>query len=705
MSGFKLIAIRPIKVEDTKLLKVLKEKKIYQFYSDYSFLDSNQKEVSGDEVVSSIKYTPSVPSDLFSLGGTNINVSAIVGKNGCGKSSLIELLFVTLYNLSVKLNILTEVENDEYVIEKLVPINGVEVHIYYSIDDCIFCLKMNNNEAPEFSLVEWKEKAEKRDFNQCKLLKTPKENLKKFFFYSIAINYSIYGLNSNQMGIWIKSLFHKNDGYQTPVVINPYRNKGNFDINIELYLAKQRLLSNLLRLTSEDSEGKSHLYLTDSQKVELLTFSLNENKIEYAFRTGGKESDIIKFDDFFKIENKDVLLKKIFKAFFGKNTIKSDAKFREKIEKYIIKKIIQIARTYPEYKPHFRDELIEHIGEIGGTKNKSIQHSSYFIDIETYLNVLASDKSHLTFKLRQALNYLQNDVLREDRKNGIIWVVELDEYDNEIEKLKISTNQLSGRLSEITDVQSKVIEHIPPSIFDLEIHLISNEGSESKFSELSSGEQQLIHSIQSIIYHAINLNSVFLGNSDLPDKVTYKYLNIILDEVELYFHPDYQRDFVDELVIALSRMNLGEIKNINVLFSTHSPFILSDIPSANILKLKKGEPLTENINSFGANIHDILADDFFLTKGAVGTFARRKIKETIAWLNNEKDQSNSNHHERLIKTIDEPIARRKLAEMYDNKMNEKGLQLSVVQSQINKLKELELKLKKDDTPKSEEPKD
>lgn len=38
--------------------------------------------------------------------------------------------------------------------------------------------------------------------------------------------------------------FIKNDGYQTPIVINPYRVEGNIDINVEYLLAQSRLILN-----------------------------------------------------------------------------------------------------------------------------------------------------------------------------------------------------------------------------------------------------------------------------------------------------------------------------------------------------------------------------------------------------------------------------------------------------------------------------
>src|SRR5690606_21495646 len=71
--------------------------------------------------------------------------------------------------------------------------------------------------------------------------------IKNHFFYSIAVNYSLYGLNTKEAGLWLKPLFHKNDAYQTPLVLNPMRTEGIIDINRVTYLSKSRLLANILR--------------------------------------------------------------------------------------------------------------------------------------------------------------------------------------------------------------------------------------------------------------------------------------------------------------------------------------------------------------------------------------------------------------------------------------------------------------------------
>src|SRR5690606_15645061 len=126
----------------------------------------------------------------------------------------------------------------------------------------------------------------------------------------------------------------------------------------------------------------------------------------------------------------------------------------------------------------------------------------------------------------------------------------------------------------------------------------------------------------------------------------YKNVSIILDEVELYYHPDTQRELVNNICLSLENIKVKNevgIESIHVLFLTHSPFILSDIPAQNILRLEDGKPSQKAfVQTFGANIHDLLANDFFLENGFMGEFSKEKINETIGFINNKKrlDQLN-----------------------------------------------------------------
>ena len=112
--------------------------------------------------------------------------------------------------------------------------------------------------------------------------------------------------------------------------------------------------------------------------------------------------------------------------------------------------------------------------------------------------------------------------------------------------------------------------------------------------------------------------------------------------------------------------NIDNIKGINILFCTHSPFILSDIPKENVLFL--GDEM--DFKTFGANITISLASSFFM-EYLIGEFAKTKITNIIEKLNKiSNDKENNNDKENILKTIrliDEPILRNKLIEMYYEK--------------------------------------
>lgn len=661
MSGFKLIAIRPLVGCEKKYSKVLELGEFYKFYNDYNFTSEivNKKE----EI--EVEYTPSVSQNLYNISRIEnnplfVNVSAVVGKNGTGKSTLIELFFLVVYLISIekKKIILNNDKRDNLELDTIK--KGLKVEVYYSIATSVYCLRFNNSNNIDFDLLKTDNLLEVRN-QKLKQIFDINFQLEEFF-YSVAINYSIHGLNSSLIGNWIKKLFHKNDGYQTPVVINPMRDRGNFDINEENYFAKTRLISNLL--TPNKEEGNPHHLLSENQKAITFKYTLKESKIRFAINRDIDRGIIedVTFDTIFLNNNKNEILKSTYKILFEIEVSEdklesyfSYVKYYDETIKYILKKLIKISRTYENYKDYFQVYLKTQVNS-NDTKTNYVEYHYTFFSFDEYLKKLKEDNTHITFKLNQAINYLKNDVLKDDKSKSITWKVDKNKRKN----FEISVSELSDRIEDLTKNISEIINYIPPSLFNIDINLertdkVDKKENYSNFNDLSSGEQQLIHSTQSVLYHLINVNSVFNQPEEQEEnkkRNTYNYVNIIFDEVELYFHPEYQRNFISFFLKSLSRISIPNITAINILFSTHSPFILSDIPISNILRLSKNNLNNPNDDeqTFGSNINDLLANDFFLENGFIGQFAKNYIINLFEELYKLIDDKNKilSHEEYLV---------------------------------------------------------
>ena len=133
---------------------------------------------------------------------------------------------------------------------------------------------------------------------------------------------------------------------------------------------------------------------------------------------------------------------------------------------------------------------------------------------------------------------------------------------------------------------------------------------------LSSGELNIIN---------------FIGNLESKLDCFDGIVPIILfDEVEHTFHPEWQRLLIHTISKVFKQKNVEP----QVVLTTHSPFILSDILNRKTMSL--GGDKSDEIKSFAANIHDILNADFFM-KRSIGESAAELIiycNQLIRDLNN-----------------------------------------------------------------------
>lgn len=111
---------------------------------------------------------------------------------------------------------------------------------------------------------------------------------------------------------------------------------------------------------------------------------------------------------------------------------------------------------------------------------------------------------------------------------------------------------------------------------------------------------------------------------------------LLLDEPENYMHPEMCRTFIHDLNNLLKQRN--PMSSFQVILSTHSPFMLSDVLANQIIKMDyddKGLCVISHAEkpTYAANIHSIMADSFFL-KYTIGDQARLFLTEKFELFKN-----------------------------------------------------------------------
>lgn len=616
----------------------------------------------------------------------HLNFTAIVGMNGSGKSTLVEYLLRLINNFSA--SVFGEYKQNDAT-DRLHFIDGVDGDLFYYSQGLPYRLSVKNDSVRLFHYKRVFENGRffffKQDgclYNNNRLgtndqghypFQTIGSDDIKYLFYTLVSNHSIYSYNSNdyvnecctddversfekayneklkrdnpedietkvyrsEAKCWLHGLFHKNDGYQIPLVLNPFRKEGCIDINNENDLANERLVSLIVNPRSEFRRINGHL------EVVSLTLTRSAKQYDRNHVNAKLEIEIDTDDDYEKIKGWAFaawmnLLNK--KKDFGKKK-----RYYEDTRSYVCYKTLKIAKQYRQYQ-YFFDSF----------KKKEWKLEKY--DIQQLVDRITLDSSHITGKLFQALDYLIYDIYTDE---AIQFPISLD---------AIKTPQKpSGSVGDSYPqnfLSASKVKRIPSPLFDVSINLIDmNTGGKVDFETLSSGEKQQTFAVSSLLYHLNNIDSVAEDNNGL--RIVYKNVNIVLEEVELYFHPELQKQLVKYIIDGIGQLNFISIRGINVILVTHSPFVLSDIPASNILALKKDGTVIEGIRSFGSNIHDMLKESFFLQSGWIGDFAKDHIRRIIEKLKGEeleKEERDKLH--RSIMLIDEPVMRTMLLEKF-----------------------------------------
>lgn len=148
------------------------------------------------------------------------------------------------------------------------------------------------------------------------------------------------------------------------------------------------------------------------------------------------------------------------------------------------------------------------------------------------------------------------------------------------------------------------------------------------WANISSGEYQYAKVWGDVFQYS----SVFkvAKRGDTYETAIYPHIILLIDEPETYMHPEMCRNFISKLDMLMKVRETGT--GIQVIISTHSPFMLSDVLSDQVIKMSYDDKgyciIDQDIKKpyFAANIYTIMADGFFLDY-TIGECARYFIQE------------------------------------------------------------------------------
>ena len=716
--SFRIAAIKILDGCEPYVRKKLKEGKVYLFSSRYKEDKHNELTLGlNREVVGNI-FAQTMYNIEREVGALKVSVNAIVGQNGDGKSSLLEVMLRILNNFAYTRGFLEDQPTLKYV-------EGVKAILYYEIDGTIYAIKCDGK------TVSWYENGQEililvGDDKQKK--RFLQENFVPDLFYTMVINYSLYAYTATSLGggnsddgYWIDGLFHKNDSYQTPVVLNPMRTKGVIDINKEEYLSKQRLMSifvssdgqDEVRMVSSNEKAVGYAFSLEKESKFLKTtikkyfndtfqdeviwdeikpyeypaqklpedfmrwFSdfwgsfkqelaanprlLKECKLCIANRRRNRKTDLRRY---LTLINNDVYpnkarTKRRANEGFGREfgilvNTKGDLSMLNYRQFYRLMLVLLVWRALTETKEFGikGERLDDALKDCREPRNAAKLYLIYkFISIaETYkgfcnayyltedkytpltrewpngdalgtiiqdLKLIMRTNDYRTLKFKQTVRYL--------KQGKEYYGAEPCDFPHISYDYFLSFDDMNRQM---VGIPLKEIQwSLPCPVFVGDIVLYDGKDY-FPLDTLSSGMIQRLNTVGSLIYHLRNLDD----NQEGDGMIAYDQVCIVMEEVELYYHPEYQKSYLNYLLEQISRAGLSRLKSLNLVFVTHSPFILSDITRNDILCLENGVQVDLKFQTFGANIHDLLRHPFFMKNGTIGDYAQKVINEIIVTL-------------------------------------------------------------------------
>lgn len=245
-------------------------------------------------------------------------------------------------------------------------------------------------------------------------------------------------------------------------------------------------------------------------------------------------------------------------------------------------------------------------------------------------------------------------------------IMKTDSFEKKVYDVLKSYTKLVEIIDEIKKETSKRDDYINP--------LIMNG------MECSEGEKKIIALFSAIKSYCRKFIDI------QPIRKHEKYFIVLVDEIENEMHLEWSRTLLKHLSELLdneyfemdlnSKYYWSELGfRIQLIFTTHSPFILSDLKKSSIIALHKDDgkgKKQDSLHTFAQNIQRIMANEFFIND-CYGSLAQSKIQEIIQLITAEPEiaKEDEKNIEMILSEIGEPIVRKKLEEMFYKKIGKR----------------------------------
>lgn len=579
------------------------------------------------------------------------NVYSVIGKNGTGKSALLELIS-NGYNKTKTIEgsyflLYATSDKNKFIIEGKERLGGDNLFGFYKGDTGTppfsYVIDIRNDSIEDFlQFSDFSDETEKRLTARIKANIEEDYVNEEVFFPRVNLDYFQYDASSIYR--FLNSKKHKR--ISDSILNDFFHNaKLNMDINLNP--------NNYNRKKQELISFKSRIV---EKKVLLF------DKMSEKYPKGKKETV-----EYHLIQLINSLYNNLIDiTLYGHINRSNDRSMIERLWERLNKKLNHNSKKDLGYFEKFYQELID-----SNYNNEEIIKAGIEKLTEYVIEYLI-----LEYKLNI---YNEYNVLYE----VLIKAIEIESEERYMKKNSLFYNNFKSFLESIPEENM--------NMYSIEIPLKFYNENISNFLNLYSRILNSENYVLNMICKKINLKIDKVSDGELHylmlfsklykifDNASDKcnHILLLLDEVELYFHPEWCRTLLKKLIIELKNYPKFTFK---IVFATHSPFLISELPRENVILLKvneKGESRQDKdsiLRTYGTNIHTLFKDGMFLDT-TIGEKARENIKNLVESLNSFKEKELSNEEmnfklenkERflnLINLIGEDVLRKSLLDLY-----------------------------------------